>query len=377
MWQFHHFSALGRLRSRLGLTVRDGSGPSWGPGLTSPAVPETNAPTIDVNPGDLDVVGIGNALVDVLSHGTDDLVDELGLVKGSMNLVESDRVEFLYERMGAGVEVSGGSAANTMAGVASLGGSARYLGKVHDDQLGAVFAHDMVATGVHYETPKATSGPSTGCCLILVTPDAQRTMSTYLGASSLFGPDDVDADAVASGTVLYLEGYLFDRPEAQEAFRKAARIAHEAGRIVSVTLSDSFCVQRHRDAFLDLVEHHVDLLFANEAEITALYESDFDAAVDAVRRSQTIAALTRSEKGSMIVTDGTLVEVPAHPVAELVDTTGAGDLYAAGFLYGFSHKMDLATCGALGSVAAAEVISHMGPRPEVSLADLAAPLLNS
>lgn len=343
--------------------------------LTSPSVSRTTAPIIEVNAGALDVVGIGNALVDVLSHGTDGLLAELDLVKGSMNLIEADRVEYLYERMGAGIEVSGGSAANTMAGVASFGGMSQYLGKVRDDQLGAVFAHDMVATGVRYETPKASTGPSTGCCLVLVSPDAQRTMSTYLGASSLFGPEDVDADAVASGTVLYLEGYLFDRPEAQDAFRKAARVAHDAGRIVSVTLSDSFCVQRHHDAFLDLVDHHVDLLFANEAEITALYGSDFDEAVDAVRRSGTVAALTRSEKGSVVVTGDALVEVPAHPVADVVDTTGAGDLYAAGFLYGFSRQMDLATCGALGSLAAAEVISHMGPRPEASLQELAGQIL--
>ncbi|UDY37718.1 adenosine kinase [Dermatobacter hominis] len=340
-------------------------------------MPATNAPTIDVNPGELDVVGIGNALVDVLSHGSDELVAELGLVKGSMNLIESERVELLYERMGPGVEVSGGSAANTMAGLASLGGTAQYLGKVRDDQLGAVFAHDLAATGVRYSTARATAGPSTGCCLILVTPDAQRTMNTYLGASVHFGPDDVDEAAVASATVLYLEGYLFDPPEAQEAFRRAARIAHDAGRTVSITLSDSFCVERHRDAFLDLVEHHVDLLFANEAEITTLYQSDFDSAVEGVRRHGAVAALTRSEKGSVIVTEDALVEVPAHPVEQLVDTTGAGDLYASGFLYGFSHKMDLATCGALGSLAAAEVISHMGPRPETDLSVLAREILSA
>ena len=330
---------------------------------------------IDVNPGRVDVVGIGNALVDVLSRGTDELVSELGLVKGSMNLIDDARVSELYERMGPGVEVSGGSAANTMAGIASLGGSAHFIGRVRDDQLGAVLAHDMVATGVAYTTSAATDGPSTGCCLIVVTPDAQRTMNTYLGASVFLGPDDVDADVVASGTVLYLEGYLFDRPDAQEAFRRAAAIAHDAGRTVAVTLSDSFCVERHRDDFLDLVADHVDLLFANEAEITALYRTDFDAAVEAVRRDGTVAALTRSELGSVIVTGDATIEVPARAVSELVDTTGAGDLYASGFLHGVSRGRDLATCGALGSLAASEVISHMGPRPEVSLAGLAAPLL--
>jgi sugar/nucleoside kinase (ribokinase family) len=339
-------------------------------------VPATNAPTIDVNTGELDVVGLGNALVDVLSHGTDELVAELGLVKGSMNLIETDRFDELYARMGPGIEVSGGSAANTIAGLASLGATVQYMGKVRDDQLGAVFAHDLAALGVRYTTPRATEGPSTGCCLILVTPDAQRTMNTYLGASSTFGPADVDEDAVAAATVLYLEGYLFDRPEAQEAFRHAARIAHDAGRVVSVTLSDSFCVERHRDAFLDLVEHHVDLLFANEAEITALYRCEFDEAVEGVRRHGAVAALTRSEKGSVVVTEDAVVEVAAHPVEQLVDTTGAGDLYAAGFLYGFSRKLDLATCGALGSRAAAEVISHMGPRPETDLSVLAREILS-
>ncbi len=336
----------------------------------------STANPLDVNPGELDVVGIGNALVDVLSHATDETLEELGLVKGSMNLIEADRATELYERMGPAVEISGGSAANTIVGVASLGGTAQYVGRVRNDQLGAVFAHDLTSTGVRYTIRPATDGPSTGCCLILVTPDAQRTMNTYLGASSHLGPDDVDAEVVASGTVLYLEGYLFDPPEAQEAFRRAAQIAHDAGRTVSVTLSDSFCVERHRDAFLDLVEHHVDLLFANEAEITTLYRTDsFDEAAEGVRRHGTVAVLTRSERGSVIVTDDDLIEVPAHPVTQLVDTTGAGDLYAAGFLHGFSRKMDLATCGALGSLAAAEVISHIGARPEADLTELARPIL--
>lgn len=323
-----------------------------------------------------DVVGIGNALVDVLSHADDVLIGRLGIPKGSMTLIDEARATELYDVMGPGIEMSGGSAANTMVGVASLGGRARYLGKIRDDQLGGVFAHDIRATGVRFDTAPARTGPATGCCLILVTPDAQRTMNTYLGASADFGPGDVDRRAVAAGSVLYLEGYLFDRPQAQEAFRVAARYAHDAGRTVSVTLSDSFCVERHREAFLDLIEHHVDLVFANEAEITTLYGTDdFEAAARRVRRHGAVAALTRSAKGSVIVTDDEMIEVPAFPVVELVDTTGAGDLYAAGFLHGFSRGMAPARCGALGSMAAAEVISHLGARPATDLSVLARTLL--
>ena len=338
--------------------------------------PTGDRATPEERPDEVDVVGIGNALVDVLSHADDDLIERLGVHKGGMTLVDEGRAAELYEVMGPGVEVSGGSAANTIVGVASFGGRARYLGKVRDDLLGSVFAHDLRATGVRYDTPPAAAGPATGCCLIMVTPDAQRTMSTYLGASARFGPDDVDPEVVASGSVLYLEGYLFDEPEAQEAFRVAAGYAHDAGRTVSVTLSDSFCVERHRDAFLDLVQRHVDLVFANEAEITALFRADdFDVAVEGVRRHGAIAALTRSERGSVVVTEDEVIEVAAHPVDQLVDTTGAGDLYAAGFLHGFSRKLDLPTCGALGSLAAAEVISHLGARPATDLAGLAGPLV--
>lgn len=337
---------------------------------------DTHGPQDRTGDAALDVVGIGNALVDVLSHEDDELVERLGVPKGGMTLIDEGRANELYALMGPAVEISGGSAANTIVGVASFGARAQYLGKVRDDVLGKVFAHDIRATGVRYQTAMAPDGPSTGCCLILVTPDAQRTMNTYLGASVHFGPDDVDPDVVASASVLYLEGYLFDPPEAQEAFRVAARYAHEAGRTVSATLSDSFCVERHREAFLDLVEHHVDLLFANEAEITALYRTDsFDEAVEGVRRHGAMAALTRSERGSVVVTPDAVVEVPAHPVEELVDTTGAGDLYASGFLFGHSRGLPAATCGALGSLAAAEVISHLGARPEADLAELAAPLL--
>jgi sugar/nucleoside kinase (ribokinase family) len=331
-----------------------------------------------VPPVEVDVIGVGNALVDVISHGTDELIDSLGVPKGGMTLIDESRASEIYDRMGPAIEVSGGSAANTIVGVAALGGSAQYIGKVRDDQLGGVFAHDIRATGVRYDTGLAPSGPSTGCCLVLVTPDAQRTMNTYLGASVHLGPDDIDREAIQRATVLYLEGYLFDPPEAQEAFRVAAGHAKEAGRSVSVTLSDSFCVERHRAAFLDLLEHHADLVFANEAEILALYEVEaFEDAVERVRGHGVTAALTRSERGSVIVSADAVIEVPAHPVAQLVDTTGAGDLYAAGFLHGFSRGKDLETCGRLGAIAAAEIISHVGARPEEDLAEMVARVLGA
>jgi sugar/nucleoside kinase (ribokinase family) len=325
---------------------------------------------------ELDVIGIGNALVDVLSHAEEDQVTRQGLVKGTMHLVDEVRARTLYETMGPGIEMSGGSAANTVVGVASFGGRAHYVGKVRDDQLGEVFGHDLRATGVGYDTARATSGPPTGRCLILVTPDAQRTMSTFLGASVRLGPADVDRRLIARGKILYLEGYLFDPPEAQEAFRAAAAIAHEAGRKVALTLSDPFCVERHRAAFLDLVEHHVDILFANELEICALYQvRDFDAALPHVRGHCELAALTRSAKGSVLVNGDRVHVVRAHPVEAVVDTTGAGDLYASGVLYGLAQGLDLPTCGRLGSLAAAEVIAHVGARPMVPLAELAAPVL--
>jgi sugar/nucleoside kinase (ribokinase family) len=325
---------------------------------------------------DIDVLGIGNALVDVLSQESDQTLDGLGLTKGTMALIEEPRMAELYDAMGPGTEVSGGSAANTIVGVASLGGRAHYIGRVRDDQLGRVYVHDIHSMGIGYTTPLADDGPATGCCLILVTPDAQRTMNTYLGASSLLGPDDIDPEVVASAKVTYLEGYLFDRPEAQAAFREAASVAHRAGRKVALTLSDLFCVERHRDAFLELVEHHVDILFANTAEICALYQvDDFDEALGRVRGHCPLAVLTRSELGAAIVTPDEIIEVPAAPVDHVVDTTGAGDLYAAGFLYGWSRDEPLATCARLGAVAASEVISHLGPRPQADLAELAAPLL--
>ena len=323
--------------------------------------------------GEIDVIGVGNALVDVLSHAGDGLLGREGLVKGTMHLVDEARAHQLYAAMGPGTEISGGAAANTVVGVASFGGRAHYVGKVRDDQLGEVFGHDLRSTGVGFDTPPATSGPATGRCLILITPDAQRTMSTFLGAAVRLSPADIDGRVIARGKVVYLEGYLFDPPEAQEAFGVAARIAHEAGRKVSLTLSDPFCVDRHRRAFLDLIEHHVDILFANDAEIRSLYQvDDFETAARLVRGHCEIAALTRGPQGSVIVDGDTAHVVPAAPVTRLVDTTGAGDLYAAGFLFGWSRGLDLPACGRLGSLAAAEVISHLGARPEVPLATLAA-----
>ena len=327
-------------------------------------------------PTDLDVVGIGNALVDVLSHASEEMVTRLGLVKGTMSLIDEARARELYEATGPGVEISGGSAANTIVGVASFGGRAQYVGKVRNDQLGEVFGHDLRSTGVLYDTPSATEGPATGRCLILVTPDAQRTMGTFLGASVQLGKADINVRLIARARITYLEGYLFDPPAAQEAFRAAATLAHAAGRKVALTLSDPFCVDRHRSAFLDLVRHHVDILFANEAEICALYHvSDFDAALRHVVGHCEIAALTRSAKGSVLVSNGGTHTIDALPVkGGVVDTTGAGDLYASGVLHGLSRGFDLPTCGRLGSLAAAEVISHVGARPMAPLAGLAGSL---
>jgi sugar/nucleoside kinase (ribokinase family) len=322
---------------------------------------------------DLDVLGIGNAIVDVLAHCDDAFLESEGLVKGSMNLIEVAQSDGLYARMGPGVEVSGGAAANSMAGIASFGGRAAYIGKIRDDQLGAVFAHDIRAAGVHFDTPVAPDGPPTARSLILVTPDAHRTMSTYLGAAVELGPEDVDTDLVARCSVTYLEGYLWDKPRAKDAFRVAMAAARAAGRRVSLTLSDSFCVERHRDEFNALVDDQVDILFANREEILSLTETrDLREAVAAVRGRCEIVVVTRSEHGSVVVTADEAVEVPAAPVEALVDTTGAGDLYAAGFLHGFTTGRTLAECAALGSLAASEVISHLGARPRTDLAALAA-----
>ena len=318
----------------------------------------------------LDVVGIGNALVDVISNESDEFIEAHGLVKSAMTLVDDARAEELYAAMGPGIELSGGSAANTIAGVARFGGLAAYMGRVFDDQLGAVFAHELRAQGVLFENKPATEGPPTGRCLIVVTPDAHRTMNTCLGASAFFGPDDVDPEMVRSAQVTFLEGYLFDRPESMEAYWFASGHAHEAGRKVALTLSDLFCVERHRDEFLPLVRDRVDILFANEAEACALWGCDeVGAAVERARAEVSVACITMSEKGSVVVSGPDTWEIPAEPT-EVVDTTGAGDLYAAGFLYGYTQGRPLPECGRLGALAAAEVISHIGARPQVPLSSL-------
>lgn len=318
-----------------------------------------------------DVIGIGNAIVDVLSHADDAFLEAHALNKGAMTLIDAEQAETLYGAMGAGVEASGGSAANTLAAVAAIGQRAKFIGKVRDDQLGRIFAHDIRATGVQFDTAFGTGGAPTARCLILVTPDAQRTMNTFLGACVELGPEDVDEAAVAAASVLYLEGYLWDPPRAKEAFLKATAASRAAGRKVSLSLSDGFCVDRHRTEFLDLVENHVDILFANEDEICSLYQVDsFDAALQAVRNKCEIAALTRSAKGSVVVSGDEVHVIDAEPVDRVVDTTGAGDLYAAGFLAGFTQGRSLHDCGRMGSIAAAEIVSHMGARPEADLAAL-------
>lgn len=320
----------------------------------------------------LDVIGFGNAIVDVIARSEEAFLERHGMRKGGMTLIDEPRAEAVYGDMGPGVEISGGSAANTMVGIASLGGQAGFIGKVRDDELGGIFAHDIRAAGVAYATPAATDGPTTARCLILVTPDGERTMNTFLGAAQDLTPGDVDASTVASAAVTYLEGYLWDPPAAKEAFLKAASIAHEAGRTVALTLSDAFCVGRYRAEFLELIRSGtVDLVFANEAELMSLYETDFDAALAALRTDAKRAVVTRSEKGALSVAGEDLVAVPAFPVAQVVDTTGAGDLFAAGYLYGFARGFSPEESLKLGALAAAEIISHIGARPEKNLRDLA------
>ena len=321
--------------------------------------------------GNLDIVGIGNAIVDVLSKTEEEFLKQNKLAKGAMTLIEADQAEKLYAKMGPGVEMSGGSVANSIAAFAALGGRAGYIGKVANDQLGTVFRHDIQASGVHFETPGLDNGPPTARCLILVTPDAQRTMCTFLGACVWIAPSDLDEEMIKGAKVTYLEGYLFDRARAKQAFKMAGEIAHAAGRKTALSLSDPFCVDRHRDEFSELIRNNVDILFANEQEITSLYKTaDFQEAVHHARRDCELAVLTRSSKGSLIVTKEGVIEIQAEPVEKVIDTTGAGDLYAAGFLYGFTRGESLQQCGRIGSIAAAEVISHMGARPQRDLAEL-------
>jgi sugar/nucleoside kinase (ribokinase family) len=319
-----------------------------------------------------DVVGIGNAIVDIFGHCDDAFLSKHDLAKGFMRLIDAQEADRLYGLMGPAMERSGGSAANTIAGLASFGGKGAFIGRVADDQFGKVFWHDIRASGVAFETAPATGGLPTAVCLILVTPDGERTMNTFLGASTELGPAEVDAGMIAAAKVTYLEGYLFDKPEAKEAFHAAAAIAAKAGRKTALSLSDAFCVDRHRADFRKLVKSGIDILFANEKEITALYEvNSFDEAVAAVRGECEIAVLTRSEAGSVIVTQKETVQVRPTRVEKVVDATGAGDLYAAGFLYGYTRNLKLVDCGRLGSLAAAEVISHLGARPELPLSTIA------
>ena len=318
-----------------------------------------------------DVVGVGNAILDVLSHADDDFLKLHGLNKGAMTLVSQFEAEKLYGFSGPGIECSGGSAANTIAGIASFGGRAAYIGKVANDQLGQVFAHDLKAIGVDYRTSLLENGASTARCLVMVTPDAQRTMLTYLGACVELGPEDIDPAIISAASVTYLEGYLWDPPLAKEAFIKAANIAHNAGRRVALSLSDAFCVSRHREDFLKLIEGHIDILFANESEIMSLYEVDnFDQALQAVKGHCEIAALTRGPKGSVAIAGDEVYIIDAEKISQVVDTTGAGDLYAAGFLYGLTQNRSLADCARIGGIAAAHIISHFGARPEIQLKTL-------
>ncbi|WP_158916312.1 adenosine kinase [Caulobacter sp. S45] len=319
-----------------------------------------------------DVAAVGNAIVDVIAPASDAFLAEEKLDKGAMMLIDTARADSLYKRMAAGIEASGGSAGNTVAGVASLGGKAAYIGKVAKDTLGEVFRHDITAIGVHFDPTPMVGEEGTGRCLINVTDDAQRTMCTYLGAANALTPDDVDPALIEAAGIVYLEGYLFDPPAAREAFAKAARIARKAGRRVALTLSDAFVVHRHRDALLDFIAGDMDIVFANEVEVCAMFETeDFGAALKALSAKVETAVVTRGAAGSTLISKGERADVAAEPVAKVIDTTGAGDQYAAGVLFGLARGLTLAQSGRLGAIAAAEVISHYGPRPQTPLKGLA------
>jgi sugar/nucleoside kinase (ribokinase family) len=320
-----------------------------------------------------DVLGIGNAIFDVLVQTDEGFLSRHGMTKGGMSLIDQDRAAAIYSDMGPATKMSGGSAANTIVGIASLGARAAYVGKVRDDEVGRLYTHDIRAAGVAFETKAASNGPATGCSYILVTPDGERTMNTYLGAAQELTPADIDADQVVASAFIYLEGYLWDPKSAKEAFVKAAAIAHQAGRQVALTLSDSFCVDRYRGEFLELMrDGTVDLVFANEAELHSLYQtSDFETALKQLRSDIGLAAVTRSEKGCVVASKDGVTAVPAFTIKKIVDTTGAGDLFAAGFLFGLSRGVGHEKAGRLGALAAAEVIQHIGARPQVSLMELA------
>lgn len=321
----------------------------------------------------LDVLCAGHALMDVLAESDDGQLARLGLVKGTMAMIDERRAQEIYAAMGPGVEVSGGSAANTAAGVASLGSRAGYIGLVRDDELGRLYVHDIRAAGVTYAVPPAAAGQATGRCLILVTPDGERTMNTFLGASSDLGPAQIDAGAAADTAVLYLESYLWDSASGRDAYRRAIDAVRASGGRVALSLSDPFCVERHHDTLRELVESHVDILFGNEIETTGLFDTaSVDAAVTCLEKLGLTAAVTLGADGAVVVGAGEAARVPAAPVAQVVDTTGAGDLYAAGFLVGLTRQVDLRTCGRLGALAAGEIIGHFGARPQTSLAALAA-----
>lgn len=318
-----------------------------------------------------DVCAVGNAIVDVIAECDEAFLTTHGITKSAMILVDEARSQFLYEAVTPLAEMSGGSVANTVTGIALLGGKPTYIGKVRDDELGSVYRADMRVAGVHFPTVPAASGPATGCSVILVTPDAHRSMNTFLGIAADLSEADIDAQLVANAQVTLLEGYLFDKPEAQKAFYGAAKIAHEAGRRVVLSLSDTFCVDRHREAFVTFVRDEVDILIANEHELISLYQvATFEAAMAAARAQCSLVVGTRSEKGAVIAQDSLLVEIAAEPVEKLVDSTGAGDLFAAGFLFGVTRGRDLATSGRMGAIAASEVISHYGPRPQADLKEL-------
>ncbi len=320
-----------------------------------------------------DVLAIGNAIFDVLVQTDEGFLAAHGMTKGGMALIDEARATSIYRDMGPATEMSGGSAANTIVGVANLGARAAYVGKVRDDQIGRMYIHDIRAAGVAFETRPAKDGPATGCSYILVTPDGERTMNTYLGAAQELTPDDIDAGEIAASAMVYLEGYLWDPKNAKDAFVKASTIAHGAGRQVALTMSDSFCVDRYRGEFFDLMRSGtVDLIFANEAELHSLYQtSDFATALKQLRMDAKLGVVTRSEKGCVVASTDGVVEVPAFPIEKMVDTTGAGDLFAAGFLFGLVRGAGYENAGRLGALAAAEVIQHIGARPQVSLKELA------